>query len=226
MSRYIKQFNARSIFLQDGLELSYASGDALSVDISLSNFGDGVLPAATQLTWSVLLEGKAIKTATAAVTQSVPQGSLGVVGTVTLTLPDVGTTESIAFGATNGAKTLTVTAQFAAGGGGSGFATAVPMNTWNATLFPKHVAGESKSPVMATSATLKEHCGFSNCKLSDGEPSPDAPPALYLTTTMTGALAASVEKAGSVVLLLQGTSSGFFQTAATRFKQARFKQAA
>ena len=96
----------------NGLELSYASGDALSVDISLSNFGDGVLPAATQLTWSVLLEGKAIKTA--AVTQSVPQGSLGVIGTVTLTLPDVGTTESIAFGATNGAKTLTVTAQFAA----------------------------------------------------------------------------------------------------------------
>ena len=138
---------------------------------------------------------------------------------VSLTLPDVGTTESVAFGATDGAKTLTVTAQFAAGGGGS-FATAVPMNTWNATLFPKHVASESKSPVMATSATLKEHCGFSNCKLSDGEPSPDAPAALYLTTTMTGALAASVEKAGSVVVLLQGTSSGFFQTAATRFKQA------
>ena len=77
-----RQFNARSIFLQDGLELSYASGDALSVDISLSNYGEGALPAATQLTWSVLLEGKAIKTATAAVTQSVPQGSLGVVGTV------------------------------------------------------------------------------------------------------------------------------------------------
>jgi len=109
-----RQFNARSIFLQDGLELSYASGDALSVDISLSNYGEGALPAATQLTWSVLLEGKAIKTATAAVTQSVPQGSLGVVGTVTLTLPDVGTTESVAFGATDGAKTLTVTAQFAA----------------------------------------------------------------------------------------------------------------
>ena len=61
-----RQFNARSIFLQDGLELSYASGDALSVDISLSNYGEGALPAATQLTWSVLLEGKAIKTATAA----------------------------------------------------------------------------------------------------------------------------------------------------------------
>lgn len=34
---YIKQFNARSIFLQDGLQLSYQSGDHLSVDISLSN---------------------------------------------------------------------------------------------------------------------------------------------------------------------------------------------
>ena len=49
---YIKQFNARSIFLQDGLQLSYSSGDQLEVDISLSNFGDGALPSsATAHPW-------------------------------------------------------------------------------------------------------------------------------------------------------------------------------
>lgn len=124
---YIKQFNARSIFLQDGLQLSYASGEQLSVDISLSNYGDGVLPTTAELTWEVLLDGKSLKTATAAVTKAVPQGSLGVVGTVSLALPDVGTTASVAFGATDGPKTLTITAVFASSSGS--FAN-VPLNSW------------------------------------------------------------------------------------------------
>ncbi len=61
---------------------------------------------------------------------------------------------------------------------------------------------------------------FSNCELSDGEPSSDESPAVYLTTGITGALAASVQQAGSVAVLVQDTSTGTFQSVATRFKQA------
>jgi hypothetical protein len=131
----------------------------------------------------------------------------------------VGTTASVKFGQTDGAKTITVTAKFAASTSGS-FATAVPMNSWNATLFPKWVAAATKTPVLTTSPTLHSSCGFSNCEESDGEPSSSAAPAVYLTSKMTGALAESVEKAGSVVVLIESTSTGFFPTVSTRFKQA------
>lgn len=82
------------------------------------------------------------------------------------------------------------------------------------------MAAATKNPVMVTSPTLLPNCGFSNCVVSNGEPSAQAAPAVYLTNTMTGALAASAEHAGSVVVLLEGTSTGFFKTASTRFKQA------
>lgn len=215
---YIKQFNARSIFLQDGLQLSYSSGDQLEVDISLSNFGDGALPSSAELTWEVLLDGKSVKASTVAVAQAVAQGSLGVVGTVKYQLPDVGTTASVAFGETDGPKTVTITAKFSSSSGS--FATAVPLNSWNATLFPKWVASGTKRPVKVSSADLQASCGFSNCEVSDGEPRSDDPPAVYLTTGITGALVASAEQAGSVVVLVQGTSTGTFESAATRFKQA------
>ena len=204
------------------MQLSYSSGDPLTVDILLSNFGEGPLPASTKLTWQVLVEGKPVKTSTVAVRSTVAQGKLGVIATIALSLPDVGTTASVKFGETDGAKTVTVTAKFAPGSdsGSGSFATAVPMNSWNATLFPKWVAAATKAPVLVTNPTLLEFCGFSNCEASDGEPSPDAAPAVYLTSSITGALAASVEKSGSVVVLIESTSTGFFQTASTRFKQA------
>lgn len=54
------------------------------------------------------MNGKTIKTVTAAAAASVPQGELGVVATIEFDLPDVGTTASVAFGATDGPKTITV----------------------------------------------------------------------------------------------------------------------
>ena len=108
---HISHFNARSILIQDGLLLSYSSGDALVVDISLSNFAPEALPADTELAWSVHVDGKSIKGNSGVKTRPVAQGSLGVVASIEVTLPDVGTSESVRFGATDGPKTVTLTAQ-------------------------------------------------------------------------------------------------------------------
>lgn len=227
---YIKAFNARSILVQSGLALSYSSKDPFSVEVSLSNFGDSDLTPGgdTKISWSVLLDGKVIKTdPAAAVQQPVAQGTLGVVVSIDIAaLPDVGTTASILFGATDGPKTLTVTAQLT---GSSSFAGLVPKNSWNATLFPRWE--DSKSPsttshsnkqsaIQVTNANLLKSCGFSDCVLSDVDPDPKAPAAVYLTSTINDALIQSVKQAGSVVVLLESTSTGFFKTTATRFKQA------
>jgi hypothetical protein len=95
---YISQFNARSILLSDGLALNYASQDTLDVDISLSNYGDGALSASTKVSWSVLMDGKVLKTAVVPAANAVPQGELGVVATISLALPDIGTSASVKFG--------------------------------------------------------------------------------------------------------------------------------
>ena len=72
------------------LALSYVSNDTLSVAISLSNFGDGDLPASSKVVWSILLDGKAVKTAVVPVATPVPQGELGLVASIDFVLPDVG----------------------------------------------------------------------------------------------------------------------------------------
>ena len=75
----IKEFNARSIFLQDGLALSYASNDTLAVDIVLSNFGSADLSTTAHIACSVLLDGSEIKTQVKPPTTAVVQGTVGVV---------------------------------------------------------------------------------------------------------------------------------------------------
>ena len=220
MADSIAQFNARSILIQDGFVLSYASGDPLAIDISLSNFGPSDLPADTKLTWAVLLNGKAIKAAEVSV-RSVAQGTLGVVASIAFILPDVGTSDSVPFGAADGPKTLTLTTHLT----GNAFATQVPRNSWNSTLFPRWrlvaspTTAKAKVPIKVTSAALlpPSRCGFSDCKLGDSAPT--APPAVYLTTTITDALIERV-KNGSVLVLLENSTAGFFKTAMTPFKQA------
>ena len=76
-----------------GLELVYVSNDTLAVDILLSNFGDGPAPASAVVAWSVRIDGEVAHSGTTAVTQpSVPQGENGVVASINVALPDVGTT--------------------------------------------------------------------------------------------------------------------------------------
>eukprot|EP01047_Picozoa_sp_COSAG01_P014799 COSAG01_NODE_729_length_14031_cov_24.502800_4_plen_771_part_00 len=221
---YIAQFNARSILIQDGLGLSYVSGETLGVDISLSNFGVSDLPGDTKLTWQILLDGKVIKATTAgSIANTVPQGALGLIATIEYSLPDVGTSTSVAFGRTDGPKTLTVTAQLV----GNQFSATVPTNSWNSTLFPRKVIEpspptKSGRPIQVTDAKLLlPHCGFSDCEASSIDPDPSAAPAVYLTATVTSTLIQSIKK-GSVVVMLGGmiSTSHFFKTDTTRFKQA------
>ena len=218
---YIAQFNARSIFLQDGMQISYTSKDTLVVDVSLSNFGDGPLPAGAMVIWSILSDGKPIKTETVPTAKPVPQGELGVVAKISFILPDIGTTESVPLAGAPGPKTITVTAEFAKSSNKQ--LLAVPLNSWNTTLFPRWVAAASptKGPVIVTDNGLKTRCGFSDCEVVlPASIDPKGPPAVYLTTKITDSLVKTAQEAGSVVVLLESTDSSFFKTAATRFKQA------
>ena len=214
---YITQFNARSIFLQDGLELVYVSNDTLTVDLSLSHFGEGPLPTGTKITWEVLMDGVSIKTATVATKQTLPQGELSVVASINCQLPDVGTSASVPFGGLAGPKQITLTVEFAAGSA----ARPAPKNSWNATLFPAWVATRSptKHPIQVTDPSLQKSCGFSDCEVSSGDVA-GGDARVYLATAITDALLKRVE-AGSVVVLVQGASSSrFFKSERTNFKQA------
>jgi hypothetical protein len=216
---YITQFNARSIFLEDGLQLTYVSNDTLSVDLSLSNFGTGALPAGTEIAWSILLDGESVKTQTVPTAKPVPQGELGVVASINFVLPDAGTTSSVTFGGkTPGPKTVTVTAAFAH----PSPLIPAPLNSWNATLFPRWVSAPSpnKMPIQVTSETLRAQCGFSDCEVSSIDPPKDAKARVYLTTSINDELVRRAQEEGSVVVLIERTSTGFFKSAATRFKQA------
>ena len=214
---YINHFNARSILIQDGLLLSYSSGDPLAIDISLSNFAPEPLPADTKLEWSVRVNGKLIKGDSAATVRPVAQGNLGVVVSIELTLPEIGTRDSVPYGTVDGPKTLTLTAQLT----GNAFAAQVPMNTWNSTLFPRWQKVASPTAIQVTSADLlpPSRCGFTNCQLSTVNPSPSAAPAVYVTSSITNGLIQAA-KSGSVVLLLENRTTGFFSTSVTRWKQA------
>ena len=219
----IKGFNAQSIFLSMGLALSYVSNDTLSCNVSLSNFGDGALPASTKLSWAILLDGKVIKAAVVPVLTPVPQGEVGLAASIEFALPDVGTTASVVFGTTDGPRTITVTAAFAQDGGS--FAAAVPGNSWNATLFPRWVSapspgnGTTPQPVEVTDPIMQGRCGFDDCTVTSLHRDPASPPAVILTRSVSSALLQSAA-AGSVVLLLQDATSTLFPSTATRFKQA------
>lgn len=215
VANYITEFNARSIFLQSGLKLVYVSNDTLSVDISLSHFGEGPLPAGSQITWSVLLDGVSMKTATLATTQAVPQGELGVVASIYYQLPDVGTSASVPFGGPAvGPKQVTLSVEFASG-------SMAPKNTWNSTLLPAWVSVPSptKRPIHVTDHSLQKLCGFSDCVVSSGD-TEGVDVSVYLTTSMTDALVKRVEAGSVAVLVQEASSSVFFASERTNFKQA------
>lgn len=218
VANYITQFNARSIFLESGLELVYVSNDTLSVDFSLSNFGEGPLAVGSRITWSVLLDGISIKTATVATQEVVPQGELGVVASITYQLPDVGTSASMPFnGTVVGPKQITVAVEFEA----SSVSRPAPKNSWNATLLPRWVSvmSPTKQPIQVTDHSLQKSCGFSDCEVSSGVTA-GVNDNVYLTTEITDELVTSVQ-AGSVVVLVQrASSSRFFKSERTNFKQA------
>lgn len=218
VASYITQFNARSIFLATGLDLVYVSNDMLSVDISLSNFGEGPLATGYQIKWSVMLDGVSIKTATEATKQMVPQGEIGVVATINCQLPDIGTSASVPFGsAAAGPKQITVAVEFATGSASK----PAPKNSWNATLVPRWVSVTSPTnqTIKVTHRSLQKLCGFSDCEVSSGSVAA-AHPSVYLTTTISHELQARVDS-GSVVVLVQGESSSrFFKSERTNFKQA------
>ena len=160
---FIKEFNAPSILIQDGLALTFASKDVLNVSISLSNFGNGDLPAGTMLRWAVLADGVQLAGADVATKSVVAQGTLGIVASIVVMLPDAGST--VAEGASPVAITLTAELVFP----GRGFVPAVPGNSWNATLFPRWVDSPTHSfNLSVTDPAMLQGCLFNNCGLAPG----------------------------------------------------------
>jgi len=76
------------------------------------------------------------------------------------------------------------------------------------------------SPIKVTSARLlsPRRCGFTDCELSSMTPTSEVA-AVYVTTVVSAGLIRAAER-GSVVVLLENTTTGFFKTSMTWFKQA------
>lgn len=154
----IRAFNGPTIFLQDGLQLAYASKDVLRVTLSLSHFGEGGdIAAGATVRWTVWANGAKFAGADANTTTAVRQGTNQVVASISITLPDAGTTT----GANPAPVRVTLTAELVAPGA---FAAKVPRNHWNATVFPTwHDSPTQGWQLTVTDADLLQGCGFSNC---------------------------------------------------------------
>ena len=114
-------------------------------------------------------------------------------------------------------KSLTQIREMEQADGGLNTITA-PRNSWNATLFPRweHSPSPAGKHVVVTDPVLLPRC-FSNC----GVMSSDAQKQVIVTTRITYPLLQEAARNGSVLLLLQNsTTNQFFPTSTTRFKQA------
>ena len=114
-------------------------------------------------------------------------------------------------------KSLTQIREMEQADGGPNTITA-PRNSWNATLFPRweHSPSPAGKHVVVTDPVLLPRC-FSNC----GVMSSDAQKQVIVTTSITYPLLQEAARNGSVLLLLQNsTTNQFFPTSTTRFKQA------
>jgi hypothetical protein len=149
--------------------------------------------------------------------QAVPEGELGVVASIDCQLPDVGTSASVPIGGlTSGPAQVTISVEFAAH---SAVPSPAPRNSWNATLFPRWVSVTSPTlqPIKVTEPALQKQCGFSDCELLSSD---DANASVYLTTALTDELVARAEAGGVIVLLQESSSSHFFKSERTNYKQA------
>ena len=164
----IAAFNGPTIFLQDGLQLSYASKEALDLTLSLSHFGEGGdIAAGATVRWTVWANGLRFAGADTRTTTAVRQGTNQVVASMSLAMPDAGTTLS-----TDATPVrVTVTAELVAP---APFASVVPKNHWNTTVFPIwHDSPTTGWNLTVTQPDLLQGCGFNNCLQS-----PPAPPTL------------------------------------------------
>ena len=162
---YIKAFNAPSIFVQEGIELAYSSKDALAVDVSLSNFGAGDLPIGAVVQWSLLANGVSFSSGKAATTAAIAQGMLGTVASVRTVVPDAGTTVTT----TAGPIQITLLVKLISP---AAFASAVPVNSWNSTVFPTWVDSPTGPGwnITVTDGAWLNGCMFNNCLQSPAVP--------------------------------------------------------
>lgn len=211
----ISAFNGPSVLLQDGLLLSYSSGDHLNASISLSNFGHSHLPSSAELSWELRLDGKCIAADTPVVAASVAQGTIGLLATITVdSLPDLGTTASTALGV-GGPQTLTLAVSLV-GSGVSGVLAS--NNSWNVTLFPRWVSSATSGwTVIVPDPSLLPLCGFSNCKTAPSAAGNRS--SVYLTAVLTDDLLGAA-RSGSAVVVLQTSENFPLPSARSTFKPA------
>ncbi|MBI5091751.1 MAG: hypothetical protein HZB26_04820 [Candidatus Hydrogenedentes bacterium] len=192
----VRQFNAPVVLLQDGINLTYRSGEPLTFSLRLSNYSGG--PIENGVVHVVVSgEGVTLDDRTLNVA-ALPNGQLGIVGDVKVALPEPKEPQRIK-----------VKAQLES-------ATARQSNEWTTWVYPARTPQPAVGvPVYATPDALGMVASFGAAPMpSDGR---TLKRAVYVAHQPTEALAQAAERGSCVVLL---SPAGVIPTDCTTYKTA------
>ncbi|HOF39975.1 MAG TPA: glycoside hydrolase family 2 TIM barrel-domain containing protein, partial [Candidatus Hydrogenedentes bacterium] len=192
----VRRFNAPAVLLQDGLRQTYAGGDVITVEITLSNYsGKAVEPGRLTCTLmhdDQILDSRVIQSG------AVPNGSVEALGEAEFTLPDAAEPQRLSLQAALEDEEEPL------------------CNDWTLWVYPDPPpAAPPRTPVYASPDTMALLAAFQPQALPDGARLPSR--AVYVARQPSEALVAAAERGSCVVLL---SPAGVFPTDCTTFKSA------
>lgn len=191
----VRQFNNDVVLLEEGLDLSYRSGQPLATELLVSNFGEEALTNET-LTWRIRLAATLLSQGTWHDLKA-PQAELASLGSLRVVLPDVAEPTQVVVDTEMSADRRRI------------------QNHWTSWVYPsppKPAVGSA--PVYASASVLEDVAQFGAQPLPPGPGLPTS--AVYVAHRATSNLLAAVERGACLVLL--SPRAGFL-TENTRFKQ-------
>lgn len=191
----VKQYNNDIVLLEDGLELSYRSGQTLETRLLVSNFGEAGLAGET-LTWRLHSGNVALSQGTLRDLRAA-QADLTTLGSVSASLPQVSQPERIFLEVEMSAARRRI------------------QNHWTSWVYPPRQEKSAVSvPLYASSSLLEELAPFGAAPVPAGSNLPAH--AVYVAPSARSNLLDAVERGACLVLL--SPRKGFV-TEGTRFKQ-------
>jgi beta-galactosidase len=192
----IRRFNGPVVLLQDGMEQTYRSGEALHVTIQLSNYSGAAIDNG-RVACRLLRDGQVIDTRVLS-PGAVPNGSIAALGAVQFNLPAVSTPQQVTMEAVLESEDVRQS------------------NDWTAWIYPAALPEtDLKATVYASPDVMGLLAKRAPQPMPDGATLPS--PAVYVARQLSGALLKAAE-AGSCVVLL--SPAGLFATDCTTYKPA------
>ena len=189
----VRQFNADTVLLQDGLALTYRGGERLDVSILVSHFAESELPSPT-LSCRVSLGGT-LEHARTETTPDVGQGEVAKLADLSLTLPEVQEPAQVRIEAELSREGFRIT------------------NDWTAWVYPPSTRRRGTEVPVFASSDMAPRFGLDVIPTEDPLPSR----AVYVTQLPTVRVVDAMA-AGACLVLLQPPV--LFPAVPTRFKTA------